>query len=272
MLSDDTLATTPAVKRSGAMSTARILTVTHFNDKLFAFTTTRAPSFRFQSGQFTMIGLETEGRPLLRAYSIASGYYDDHLEFLSIKVPNGPLTSKLQNIAPGDAIVVSPKPTGTLLLGNLRPGRRLFLLSTGTGFAPFASILRDPETYERFDEVVAVQGCRNVSELRFAEGVINGVMEHELLKDIAETKLRFYATTTREASAHQGRIPDLMQNGSLYRDLAIAPMDPAADRVMICGNPGMLFTLTSMLEAQGFTEGSSGAPGDYVIEKAFAQR
>lgn len=272
MLSDETLATTPAAKRSGAMTTERILTVTHFSDKLFAFTTTRAPSFRFQSGQFTMIGLESEGRPLLRAYSIASGFYDDHLEFLSIKVPDGPLTSRLQNIAPGDALLIGSKPTGTLLLGNLRPGRRLFLLSTGTGFAPFASILRDPETYERFDDVIAVQGCRHVSELRFAEGVIQGVTEHELLGDLAEAKLQFYATTTREPSAHQGRIPDLMQSGRLYRDLAIAPLDSASDRVMICGNPGMLFTLTSLLEAQGFAEGSSGAPGDYVIEKAFAQR
>jgi ferredoxin/flavodoxin---NADP+ reductase len=276
MLDDDLPAkalAAPLAKRSGSgLSSERVLEVQHFDDKLFSFRTTRAPSFRFQSGQFTMIGLEIEGRPLLRAYSVTSGFYDEHLEFLSIKVPDGPLTSKLQGIRAGDTILVGGKPTGTLLLSNLRPGRRLFLLSTGTGFAPFASILRDPETYERFDLVVAVQGCRTVVELHFAQSVVDEIAGHELLSAIADTKLRFYPATTREPSAHQGRVPDLIAHGTVFRDLGIAPLDPVNDRVMVCGNPGMLFTLTSQLEAQGFTEGSSGTPGDYVIEKAFVQR
>lgn len=259
-------------KRSGNLLTERVLDVTHYSDKLFGFRTTRTPSLRFQSGQFTMIGLEVDGRPLLRAYSIASAYYDDHLEFLSIKVPDGPLTSRLQHIRAGDDLLVGPKPTGTLLLGNLRPGRRLFLLATGTGFAPFASILRDPETYERFETVIAVEGCRTVAELAYANGVVEALGGHELLGEYVAPQLRYYATTTQEPSRHQGRIPRLMADGTLYRDLDIAPLDRETDRVMICGNPGMLADLTSLLQNSDFDEGNSGTPGDFVIEKAFAQR
>jgi ferredoxin/flavodoxin---NADP+ reductase len=271
-LAEPTNSRAAPAKRSGTFLTERVLDVTHYNDKLFGFRTTRTPSFRFQSGQFTMLGLEADGRPLLRAYSLASAYYDDHLEFLSIKVPDGPLTSRLQLIRPGDDLLVGPKPTGTLLLGNLRPGRRLFLLATGTGFAPFASILRDPETYERFESVIAVEGCRTVAELSYANGVVAAVGEHELLGEYAGSKLRYYATTTQETSPHQGRIPRLLTDGTLYRDLDIAPLDRETDRVMICGNPGMLADLTALLENSGFAEGNSGTPGDFVIEKAFAQR
>lgn len=249
-----------------------VLSITHYTDKLFSFRTTRAPSFRFQSGQFAMIGLETEMRPLLRAYSMTSAVYDDHLEFFSIKVPNGPLTSRLQHIKVGDSIVVNGKPTGTLLLSNLRPGKRLWLFATGTGFAPFASILRDPETYEAFDHVIAVEGCRDADELQFATNVVTEVRQHEYLGEAATEKLLYYATVTREAFHHQGRIPDLIASGKLTSELGIAPFGSDQDRVMMCGNPHMLADMKALLEARGFTEGSSGAPGAFVIEKAFVEK
>ncbi len=249
-----------------------VLSITHYTDKLFSFRTTRAPSFRFQSGQFAMIGLETEARPLLRAYSMTSAVYDDHLEFFSIKVPNGPLTSRLQHIKVGDSIVVNGKPTGTLLLSNLRPGKRLWLFATGTGFAPFASILRDPETYEAFDHVIAVEGCREADELQFATNVVTEVRQHEYLGEAAADKLLYYATVTREAFHHQGRIPDLIATGKLTSNLGIAPFGNDEDRVMMCGNPHMLADMKALLEARGFAEGSSGAPGAFVIEKAFVEK
>ena len=251
---------------------AEVLDIRHYTDKLFSFRTTRAQSFRFQSGQFTMIGLETAARPILRAYSMASAYYDDFLEFFSIKVPNGPLTSKLQCVTPGDRILVGSKPTGTLLTSNLRPGRRLFLLATGTGFAPWASILRDPEIYEAFDTVVAVEGCREVAELAFATDTVQAIGSHDYLGDLSVGKLHYYATVTREPYLHQGRIPDLIESGRLCNDLGIRPMDLATDRVMLCGNPHMLADLRKLFESRGFAEGSSGAPGDFVVEKAFAER
>jgi ferredoxin/flavodoxin---NADP+ reductase len=262
----------PPARKAGGVLRERVLEVTHYTDKLFSFRTTRSPSFRFQSGHFTMIGLEVEGRPLLRAYSVTSAVYDDFLEFFSIKVPNGPLTSRLQHIKPGDEVLIGPKPTGTLLLGNVREGRRLLLLSTGTGFAPFASILRDPETYERFGCVIAAQGCRQVAELQFATQVVIGVREHELLGELVGDKLHFYAAATREPFHHQGRIPDLIQSGKMFTDLGLAPLDRETDRVMLCGNPHMLQDLTRMLEERGFVEGSNNAPGDFVIEKAFVER
>jgi len=262
----------PAGKSAGTLVAERVLDVTHHTEKLFSFRTTRAPSFRFQSGQFTMIGLMADGRPLLRAYSIASAVYDDHLEFFSIKVPGGPLTSRLQHVAPGAELLVGQKPTGTLLLGNLRPGPRLVLLATGTGFAPFASILRDPETYDRFDTVVAVEGCRTVSELGFAASVVEDVRTHELLGEHAAPRLHYYDAVTREPYPRQGRIPGLVASGALFRDLGLHALDLATDRVMICGNPGMLAELTGLLESRGFEEGSSSKPADFVIEKAFAQR
>ncbi|MEZ5843315.1 MAG: ferredoxin--NADP reductase [Hyphomicrobiaceae bacterium] len=249
-----------------------VTSVTHYTDKLFSFRTTRSPTFRFESGQFTMIGLEVGGKPIMRAYSMASASYDEHLEFFSIKVPDGPLTSRLQHIAVGDTLLVGPKPTGTLLLANLEPGRRLFLLATGTGFAPFASILRDPETYERFGQVVVVNGSRRVAELAYATQVVTEMREHEYLGELASEKLVYYATVTREPYYHQGRITDLIETGKLFADLDQLPLDPALDRVMICGNPNMLVDLKAMFEARGFLEGSSGRPGAFVIEKAFAER
>jgi ferredoxin--NADP+ reductase len=264
-------ASTP--RSAGNLAVERVLEVTHYTDNLFSFKTTRAPSFRFQSGQFTMIGLMTESRPLLRAYSVASAIYDDWLEFFSIKVPDGPLTSRLQHIEPGDEVLVGPKPTGTLLLGNLRPGRRLLLLATGTGFAPFASVLRDPETYESYDAVIAAVGCRTVSELKFAANTIADVEQHELLGELAAGKLHYYDTVTQEAYRHRGRLPDLITSETLFRDLGFdEPLSRDTDRVMICGNPGMLADLTRLLVERGFEEGNSGTPGDFVIEKAFVER
>lgn len=266
--------TRPAAEQSLApgLRRERVLSITHYTDKLFSFRTTRAPSFRFQSGQFAMIGLETGARPLLRAYSMTSAIYDDHLEFFSIKVPNGPLTSRLQHIKVGDEIIVNGKPTGTLLLSNLRPGKRLWLFATGTGFAPFASILRDPETYESFETVVAVEGCRQTAELEFATNVVTEVREHEYLGEAAADKLLYYATVTRDAFHHQGRIPELIASDKLTTDLRIAPFGSPDDRVMMCGNPHMLADMKALLQAGGFSEGSSGAPGEFVVEKAFVEK
>lgn len=259
-------------KKVGNLLVERVLDVTHYTDTLFSFTTTRAPTFRFDSGQFTMIGLEVEGRPLLRAYSMASAIYDDYLEFFSIKVPDGPLTSRLQHIRPGDDLLVGPKPTGTLVNGHLRPGRRLVLLATGTGFAPFASLLRDPETYDRYETVVVALGCRTVDELAFANNAVARIETHELMGELAAGKLHYYPTVTREAFRHQGRVSDLVADGTLFRDLGLAPLDLETDRVMICGNPGLITDVSRLLEAQGFAEGSSGTPADFVIEKAFVAR
>lgn len=279
MLEETVVGETAALKpgktgdRAGAgFHHVTVASVCHYTDKLFSFRTTRPPSLRFTSGQFVMIGLMVEGRPLLRAYSFASAVYDDHLEFFSIKVPNGPLTSRLQHLKPGDEVLVGQKPTGTLIADNLRPGRRLLLLSTGTGFAPFASILRDHEIYERFETVIAVEGCREVAELEFANSVVRDVTTHELLGDLVRDKLVFLPTVTREPYLRTGRIPALLAEGCLLEPEGLAPLSKETDRVMICGSPGALADLVSLLEAQGFDEGSSGTPGDFVIEKAFAQR
>lgn len=261
-----------ARRKVGNLAVEHVLDVRHYSETLFSFRTSRAPAFRFESGEFTMIGLEVEGRPLLRAYSIASAIYDDHLEFFSIKVPDGPLTSRLQHIAPGDEILVGPKPTGTLVNSYLRPGRRLLLLATGTGFAPFASLLRDPETYERYDAVIAAVGCRTVAELAFADGVVASLLTHELLGEMASEKLTYYPTVTREAFRNQGRVSDLVANGTMLRNLALPPLDPETDRVMICGNPGLITDVSALLKERGFVEGSSGSPADFVIEKAFVER
>lgn len=264
-------------KKSGERAGAGFHRVTvthvrHYTEKLFSFRTTRPQSLRFASGQFVMIGLMVEGRPLLRAYSFASAVYDEHLEFFSIKVPNGPLTSRLQHLKPGDELIVGLKPTGTLVVDNLRPGRRLLLLSTGTGFAPFASILRDPEIYDRFETVVAVEGCREVAELEFASSVVSEVKQHEFLGDLARDKLHFLPTVTREAFPRMGRIPALLAEGRLLEPEGLAPLSREDDRVMICGSPGALADIVALLTSRSFAEGSSGEPGDFVIEKAFAQR
>ena len=250
----------------------RVLSVHHWTDRLFSFTTTRDPALRFSNGHFTMIGLRINDKPLLRAYSIASANYEESLEFLSIKVENGPLTSKLQHIQVGDTIVVGRKPTGTLLIDYLLPAKRLYLLSSGTGLAPFMSIIRDPETYEKFEEVVLVHGVREVAELAYHAYITKELPEHEFLGEMIRKQLRYYPTVTREAFHHQGRITDLIENGKLFTDLGIPPLDREQDRMMICGSPDMLRDLKNMFEARGFNEGNTSKPGDFVIERAFAEK
>ncbi|GGC66520.1 ferredoxin--NADP reductase [Chelatococcus reniformis] len=254
------------------LNTEKVLNVRHWTDRLFSFQTTRDPGFRFRSGEFVMIGIEVNGKPLLRAYSVASANYDDKLEFFSIKVQNGPLTSRLQHLAVGDSIVVGRKPTGTLVLDNLENGRNIYLLATGTGLAPFASLIRDPEIYNRFDKVVLVHGCREVAELSYGEALVEQLRNDEFLSEDAEKKLLYYPTVTREPFRNRGRITDLMQSGKLYSDLGLEPLSAAEDRVMICGSPEMLKDLKDMLLAQDFSEGNTGEPGQFVIEKAFVEK
>ena len=255
------------------LATETVTEVRHWNDTLFSFKTTRDPGLRFANGQFVMIGLQTENRPLLRAYSIASANHEEHLEFFSIKVPNGPLTSRLQHLQPGDEIFVSRKPTGTLIIDDLRPGRNLFLLSTGTGLAPFLSIIKDPETYERFDKVIVTHGVRLVSELAYAEMIESELPEHEFLGDYVREALLYYPTVTRESFRNQGRLTSLIETGKLCRDLGLPPLDARQDRVMLCGSPAMLKELAEMLDARGFLVSPYiGAPGDYVIERAFVEK
>jgi ferredoxin--NADP+ reductase len=255
-----------------AFNQERVLSVHHWTDRLFSFTTTRDHSLRFSNGHFTMIGLRVDGKPLLRAYSIVSANYADHLEFLSIKVPDGPLTSRLQHIQVGDTIIVGRKPTGTLLIDYLLPGKRLYMLGTGTGLAPFLSVARDPETYDRFEHVVVVHGVRLVAELAYHELLSHGLAADELLGEVVAGKLKYYPTVTREPFAHQGRITDIIESGQLVDTLGLPPLDPAHDRVMICGSPAMLRDLKAMLEQRGFKEGNTSTPGDYVIERAFVEQ
>jgi ferredoxin--NADP+ reductase len=255
-----------------ALLQQRVLSVHHWTDRLFTFTTTRDASLRFSNGHFTMIGLEVDGKPLLRAYSIVSANYEDHLEFLSIKVPDGPLTSRLQHVRPGDAIVVGRKPTGTLLIDYLTPGKRLYMMSTGTGLAPFMSIVRDPATYERFEQVVLVHGVREVDELAYHDLLVDHLPQHEFLGDMVRQQLRYYPTVTREPYRNMGRITELIESGKLFTDLDLPPLDPAVDRVMTCGSPAMLRDLKRALEARGFREGSTTTPGDFVVERAFVDQ
>ena len=250
----------------------RVLSVHHWTDRLFSFTTTRDPALRFSNGHFTMIGLRVDGKPLLRAYSIVSANYEEHLEFLSIKVPDGPLTSRLQHIQVGDTIIVGKKPTGTLLIDYLLPGKRLYLLGTGTGLAPFLSVVRDPETYEKFEEVVVVHGVREVAELAYHQLLSEDLAKDELLGEVVAGKLKYYPTVTREPFRNQGRMTDLIDSGKLFTDLGVPPLDPAVDRVMICGSPAMLRDLKRMLEERQFKEGNTTKPGDFVIERAFAEQ
>ena len=262
----------PAKTTMSAFNEERVLSVHHWTDKLFTFTTTRDPGLRFSNGHFTMIGLRINGKPLLRAYSIVSANYEEHLEFLSIKVPDGPLTSKLQHMKVGDTIIVGKKPTGTLLIDYLNPGKRLYLLSTGTGMAPFMSIIRDPDTYERFEQVILVHGVRNKDELAYHDLVTEHLPAHEFLGEMVSSKLRYYPTVTREAYRNMGRVTELMESGKLFTDLGVPAIDPAVDRVMICGSPGMLRDIKHMLEGKGFKEGNTSKPGDFVIERAFAEQ
>ena len=256
-----------------SIGTENVLSVHHWNDSLFSFRTSRDASLRFENGHFVMIGLEVAGRPLLRAYSIASANHDEHLEFLSIKVPEGSLTSRLQHLRVGDQILVSRKPTGTLLIQDLRPGRHLYLLATGTGLAPFLSIVKDPETYERFEKVVLVHGVRTVSELAYADHLRSELPQHEFLGEMVRRQLIYFPTVTREAFRHQGRITELIESGRLCSDIGLPALDPARDRAMICGSPAMLRDCSALLDARGFEISPHiGAPGDYVIERAFVEK
>ncbi len=255
-----------------AFTQERILRVHHWTDDLFTLVTTRTPTFRFENGQFVMIGLMVEGKPLLRAYSMVSANYEEQLEFFSIKVPNGPLTSRLRHVKEGDELLVGRKATGTLVQNFLLPGRALYMLSTGTGLAPFMSVIKDPEVYERFERVVLTHTTRRVAEHAYDDFILKALPEHELLGEMVREKLTYYPTTTREPSEHQGRITDLIRSGKFFQDIGAAPFDPANDRVMICGSPDMLAETRAIVEGLGFEEGSSGKPGHYVIEKAFVEK
>jgi len=256
-----------------AVDVVKILEVHHWNDTLFSFKTSRQDSLRFRNGHFVMLGLEVDGKPLLRAYSIASPNYETHLEFLSIKVPNGPLTSRLQHVQAGDPLLMGHKTVGTLVIDDLRPGKRLFLFATGTGLAPFMSIIQDPETYERFEKVVLIHGVRIVSELAYGAFIREQLPKHELLGDMVASQLIYYPTVTREAFTHTGRLTTAIESGQLFSDIDQPGLDPGTDRVMICGSPAMLKESSEMLDRRGFEiSPSAGEQGDYVIERAFADR
>ena len=264
--------TAAAIETPKHVTAETVTSVHHWTERLFSFTTTRSQSLRFENGQFVMIGLPVEGKPLLRAYSIASPNYDDQLEFLSIKVADGPLTSRLGEIVVGDTVYVGRKPVGTLLLQSVLPGRNLYLLSTGTGLAPFMSLIRDPELYDRFERVVLVHGCRFASELAYAEYISEHLPRHELLGELVHEKLLYYPTVTRERFRNEGRITTLMRSGQLYSDLGLPAIDPALDRVMICGSQEMLDELKTMLLGAEFVEGHNNEAGAFVYEKAFADK
>ncbi|MBN9033927.1 MAG: ferredoxin--NADP(+) reductase [Rhizobiales bacterium 63-7] len=246
-----------------------VLSVQHYTDRLFRFRMTRPAGFRFRSGEFAMIGLMVEGKPIYRAYSIASPSWDEELEFFSIKVPDGPLTSHLQKIQPGDIVLMRKKPTGTLVLDALTPGKRLYMFSTGTGIAPFASLIRDPETYEKFEEVILTHTCREVAELKYGLDLVDEIRNDEMLGEIVGDKLRLYSTVTRDDYPFQGRITDLIANGKLFADLGVPAFDPAVDRGMICGSAAMLKDTKELLEKAGLVEGANNKPGEFVIERAF---
>ena len=256
-----------------AISTERVLTVHHWNNTVFSFTTTRDQALRFENGHFIMLGLQIDGKPLMRAYSIASANHEEHLEFLSIKVSDGPLTSRLQNIKPGDEVLVSRKPTGTLLLHDLKPGKRLYLLSSGTGLAPFMSIIKDPLTYERFEKVILVHGVRYRSELAYRDYIEWELTHHEYLGELVRNQLIYFPTVTRERFRYQGRITSLIESGKLFSDIGMPPLSPVTDRIMICGSPAMLADLSVLLDERGFEISPHvGEAGDYVIERAFVSR
>ena len=255
-----------------AFNEEKVTSVHHWTERLFSFTTTRGTSLRFQNGHFTMIGLRVNGKPLLRAYSVVSANYEEHLEFLSIKVQDGPLTSRLQHIQVGDSVIVGNKPTGTLLIDYLLPAKRLYLMGSGTGLAPFMSIIRDPATYERFEQVVLVHGVREVAELAYHDTITQELPKHEFLGEMVSKQLRYYPTVTREAFRNTGRITDLLDSGKMFSDLGLPNINPAEDRVMICGSPALLKDLKALLEVRGFKEGNTTKPGDYVIERAFVEQ
>jgi ferredoxin--NADP+ reductase len=254
--------------------------VKHYTDRLFSFKVARPQTLRFRSGEFVMIGLMGDPdpktgkqKPLLRAYSIASPSWDEELEFYSIKVPDGPLTSRLQHIKPGEQIILRPKPVGTLVHDALIPGKRIWFFATGTGFAPFASLLREPQTYEDYDEIIITHTCREVGELTYGRDLIEGLKTDELLNEVIGEgfwkKIKYYPTTTREQSPKMGRITDLMKSGEAFTDLGVPPLNPEPDRAMICGNLAFNLELKAMFEDYGLEEGANSKPAHYVVEKAF---
>ena len=250
----------------------KVTEVQHWNDTLFSFKTSRQPSFTFENGHFVMMGLEVEGKPLMRAYSIASANYEEELEFFSIKVADGKLTSKLQHIKVGDEVVISTKPTGTLVADHLLEGRNLYLISTGTGLAPFMSIIKDPEVYERFDKVILPHGVRTVSELAYQDQINNELPNNEYFGDLIKEKLIYYPTVTREDYKNTGRLTDLISSGKLFEDTGLDAADPEHDRFMICGSPSMLKDTTAILDALGFEESRHGKQAHYVVERAFVEQ
>ncbi|WP_370250793.1 ferredoxin--NADP reductase [Nioella sp.] len=274
-----TEATASPVKVPTLPDAQTVTEVQHYTDRLFSFRCTRPASLRFRSGEFVMIGLmQTDPKtgkekPLLRAYSIASPSWDEELEFYSIKVPDGPLTSRLQHIEPGDQIILRPKPVGTLVHDALLPGKRIWFFATGTGFAPFASLLREPQTYTDYDEVIITHTCREAGELTYGAGIIDSLKDDELLNEVIGEgfwkKIKYYPTTTREESPKMGRITDLMRSGEAFEDLGVPPLNPETDRAMICGNLAFNLELKEMLEEYGLEEGANSDPKTYVVEKAF---
>lgn len=266
----DAPAAAPA-KARGAFNVERVTWVQHWTDELFTLRTTRDPGFRFTSGQFVMLGLEVEGKPLLRAYSIASPHYADELEFYSIKVQDGPLTSRLMKVREGDEVLVGKKPTGTLVLDGLRPGKNLYMLGTGTGLAPWLGLARDPEVYERFDKVIVTHTVRNVADLSYRQFLAHDLPNDPDLGELVAPKLIYYPTVTREPFQPRGRITDLIRSGQLFDDIGLPPLDPAQDRLMLCGGPSVLADLKALLLERGYEEGSVSNPGDFVLERAFIE-
>lgn len=263
---------------SSAFGTETVLDVRHWTDDYFSFTTTRDDGFRFENGQFVMIGLLVDGKPLLRAYSIASANWEEQLEFFSIKVPNGPLTSRLKSIQPGDSVLIGRKPTGTLLIHDLHPGRNLYLLGTGTGFAPWLSVIKDPETYERFDNVVLCHGVRSERDLAYRDYIVHELPKHEFLGEQIAAKLKYYPAVTREdfvfdGRDQRGRLTQMMDSGRMTDQLGLPPLDAEHDRAMICGSPQMLTDFRELLDRRGFVAAPRiGTPGQYVFERAFVEK
>ena len=269
-MSDAATAVAPA-KARGAFYVETVTWVHHWTSTLFSLRTTRDPGLRFASGQFVMLGLEVAGKPLLRAYSIASAAYDEELEFYSIKVQDGPLTSRLQNVKVGDKVLVGRKPTGTLVLDGLKPGRNLYLLGTGTGLAPFLSLARDPDVYERFDKVIVTHTVREVADLSYRQFLSHDLPNDELLGELVAPKLIYYPTVTREPFQTEGRITDLISSGKVFDDIGLPTLDPSRDRLMLCGGPSVLADLKDLLIGRGYEEGSIANPGDFVLERAFVE-
>ena len=257
------------VEDPNAPTYQKVLAVKHWTDTLFSFTLERPEGFRFRSGEFVMLGLEIDGKPLLRAYSLASPAWDQELEFFSIKVPDGRLTSQLQKIQPGDQVLLGKKPTGTLVHDALTPGKRLYLFSTGTGFAPFASIIRDLDTYDKFEQVIVTHTCRSAAELEYSRFIVETTKNHEYLGELCAGKLTYYDSVTREAYHRKGRITDLIESGTMFDELGVPKFDPALDRVMICGSMAVNKDMKQLVESYGLTEGSNATPAEFVLERAF---